>query len=83
MPGALHKLGVGKMDAALVCFHEKLAESVIVTHILTRLRVRNIICLVADEKHEKILQKLGATEVIFPERNAAFAIVQSLLKRAS
>ena len=78
MPGVLQKLDVRKMHAVLVCFDESLGESVIITHILSELSVRNIICVVANEEHEEVLQKMGATEIIFPHRQAAFSLVQSL-----
>lgn len=82
-PGVLRELGFQKMDVVLVCLNEKFVESVIITHILTECRVPKIICLATSENQEKILQKIGATEVIFPERLAAFSLVQALLKTAS
>lgn len=79
-PGVLDELGIRKMDAVMVCFNDKLEESAIITHILTELGVDNIICLAANEKHEKIMQILGASRIIFPERQAALSLVESLLK---
>jgi trk system potassium uptake protein TrkA len=75
----LHELGLQKVDMVLVCLDHKLDESVIITQLLLDLPVRNIICLAGSEKHEKIMRILGVHEVIFPERQAALFLVESLL----
>lgn len=67
----LKQLGVDKYDCAIVATTSDLATSVLVTMNLKALGVKEIICKVQNETDMEVLETLGATQVIIPEKIAA------------
>lgn len=76
--GVLKSLGVADCDCAIVALGSDLASSVLITMNLKSLGVPNIICKAHDDTHREILEKLGADQVIIPERMIADKIAGSL-----
>jgi trk system potassium uptake protein TrkA len=74
----LDQLGVQDMDAVIVSVGDKIDMSILITLYLKELRVRHIIVKAITEDHGKILHIIGATEVIFPERDVAAKIAEQL-----
>ena len=74
----LEELGLGLADAAVVSLGDNMAASILVTLHLREMKVKRIISKAVSEDHEKILKRVGATEVIFPERDAAERLATSL-----
>jgi len=68
---ALKNLGVDDMDAAIVTLGEDIDSSILVTLYLKEMGVKEIITKAVSEDHAKILNLIGATEVIFPEKDMA------------
>lgn len=75
---ALIQLGVADCDCAIVALGTNFASSVLITMNLISLGVKKVICKAHDDTHKEILEKLGASKVIFPERDAAEKIARSL-----
>ncbi len=75
----LESIGIGEEDIAIVSFGEDLAAATLVTLYLKELKVKKIIVKAPDEDHKRVLEKVGATEVIIPEREMADKIVKSLI----
>ncbi len=67
----LKKLGAGNFDRAVVAVGSDLAASALITMNLKALGVPYILCKAHDDTHREILEKLGATRVIIPEREMA------------
>lgn len=67
----LRKLGVEDFDTAIVAVGSDLAASALVTMNLQSLGVPCIICKAHDDTYREILERLGATRVIIPEREMA------------
>lgn len=67
----LKSLGVANCDCAIVSIGSDLASSVLITMNLKSLGIKHIICKAQDDTHREILEKLGADEVIIPEREVA------------
>ncbi len=67
----LEALGVAEVDGAIVGLGPKMEPSILCVLYLKELGVRNIIVKALNEDHEKILEILGATEVIYPEKDIA------------
>lgn len=67
----LEELGVDLADAAVVSLGGDMAASILVTLHLKEMRVKKIIAKAISSEHKKILSRVGAGEVIFPERDAA------------
>lgn len=67
----LKKLGAGNFDRAVVAVGSDLAASALITMNLKALGVPYILCKAHDDTYREILEKLGATRVIIPEREMA------------
>ncbi|MDD5153657.1 MAG: TrkA family potassium uptake protein [Desulfovibrionales bacterium] len=74
----LKTLGIDQMDAVLVSIGEDIAASILVTLYLKELKVKQILVKAMNEDHGKILERIGATEVIYPEKAMALKTARSL-----
>lgn len=75
---ALKELGVEDVDAAIVAFGDNQQASVLTTVILRELGIKNIIVRVDDDYYVPIVKKLGATEVITPQKAAGAALANRI-----
>ena len=74
----LRALGAADFDCAVVAIGEDLAASVLVTMNLKELGLPRIICKAHDETHRRVLEKLGADQVVIPEMEQASRLARSL-----
>ncbi|OBR96576.1 MULTISPECIES: TrkA family potassium uptake protein [Clostridium] len=74
----LKSLGVNNFDAAIIGVGTNLQSSVIATLILKEMGVKYILAKANTEIQAKILYKIGADKVVFPERDTAFRVAHSL-----
>lgn len=70
--------GVREVDAAVVSTGERSHLSTLITLYLKELKVPRILVKAISEDHGKILEKVGATDVIYPEKDMARKIAHSL-----
>jgi len=75
---ALQSLGLDEMDAVIVSTGTRISVSVMICLYLHELKVKRILVKALDKDHEKILLRVGATEIIHPERDMAIRISRSL-----
>lgn len=75
---ALAELGVKDVDAAIVAYGGNKEASVLTTVILREIGVKQIIVRVDDDYYVPIMKKLGATEVITPQKAAGVALANRL-----
>lgn len=75
----LEMIGIQKDDTVIISFGEDLAASTLLTLHLKELKVDNIIVKAPNEDHKRILEKIGATEVIIPEKEMASKVAKSLI----
>lgn len=75
---ALQSLGLNEMEAVIVSTGTSISISVIICLYLNELQVKRILVKALDDDHEKILLRVGATEIIHPERDMAIRISRSL-----
>ncbi len=78
---ALERVGAAEADAAVVSLGDDLAASVLSVMALHDLRVHEIYAKAFSADHGKILDRLGVTEVIRPERETAFRLARRLSMR--
>lgn len=76
--GVLRALGVASFDCAVVAIGGSLADSVLATMNLKELGVPRIVCKAHDETHRQVLQKLGADQVVIPEKENAARLAKNL-----
>ena len=74
----LRALGVSNFDCAIVAIGDDLANSVLATMNLKELGVPHIVCKAHDETHRQVLNKLGADQVVIPERENAARLARNL-----
>ena len=75
---ALKNLGVNNVDTAIVAFGSNLEATVLTTVILRELGVKQLIVRVDNDYYITIIKKLGATEVISPQKAAGRALANRL-----
>ena len=67
----LEALGVDDMDVVVVSLGHQLEASVMTVLYLHELGVKRIVAKALSEDHAKVLEAVGATEVIYPEKDMA------------
>jgi trk system potassium uptake protein TrkA len=75
---ALESLGITDVDVVIVSLGDRIDASILVTLYLKELGVKEIIAKASTEDHGKILDRIGATTVVFPERDVALRLSRSL-----
>ena len=75
---SLKELGIKDVDSAIVAFGSHIEASILTTVILKELGVKSIVVRVDDPYYLSILKKLGATEVIMPQKAAGIALANRL-----
>jgi trk system potassium uptake protein TrkA len=77
---ALRSLGLEDMDAVVVATGTNISNSVLICLYLQEIGVKRILAKAIDEDHETILKRMGAAEIIHPERDIALRVARSLSK---
>ncbi|HWP35640.1 MAG TPA: TrkA family potassium uptake protein [Thermodesulfobacteriota bacterium] len=75
---ALAAAALGDADAAVVSVGQEMEASILATLYLKELGVRKIVAKALTADHAKVLRRLGATEVVFPERDMAYRLAERL-----
>jgi trk system potassium uptake protein len=75
----MDQIGIHEDDVAVISFGEDLAASTLITLHLKQMKVKNIIVKAPNEEHKLILEKVGATDVIIPEKEVAGKVAKSLI----
>lgn len=76
---ALRSVGIQDIDVAVVSIGENIESSLLVVMQLRELAVNTIVAKAVTPLHGKILEKLGVSRVIFPEREMAVRIAHGLV----
>jgi trk system potassium uptake protein TrkA len=71
---ALERIGAKGADAAVVSTGEDITASILSTLALRDLGVKEVYVKVVSNDHARVMQKLGATETIFPERESGLRL---------
>jgi trk system potassium uptake protein len=74
----LKSLGLDEMEAVIVSTGTRISISILICLYLQELGVKRILAKALDPDHEKILLRVGATEIIHPERDMAIRVSRSL-----
>jgi trk system potassium uptake protein TrkA len=67
------------VDVAIISIGENIESSLLVVMQVKELGVKDVIAKAVTPLHGKILQKLGVTRVVYPEREMAMRIAHSLV----
>jgi len=76
---ALRSVGIDNVDVAIVGVGTNLEASILITLNLKEIGIKEIVCKAVNEDHKKVLEKIGATRVVQPEREMGTRIANSLI----
>lgn len=76
---ALKDLGISEVEAAIVAIGTNMAVSILITLLLKELKVPLIIVKALTSLHGKVLKKVGANRIVFPEKDVAKGIAHRLI----
>ena len=76
---ALEGLGISNFDGAIVAIGENLEASVMVTILAKEMGIPYVLAKAQNEIHAKVLKKVGADMVVFPEKETGIRIANNLL----
>ena len=75
---ALESLGISKVNTAVVCIGTRMQASILATLHLKEMGTENILAKATSEEHGRILRKVGASEIFFPEKDLAIGVAGKL-----
>lgn len=76
---ALRTIGIRNFDVAVVTIGSDIQSSIMGTLIAKELGVKKVIAKAQNELHGKVLYKIGAHKVIFPERDMGIRVAHNLV----
>ena len=76
---AMSVLGIRNFDVVVVAIGQDIQSSILTTLILKDLGVPYIIVKAQNELHGKVLDKIGADKVVFPERDMGLRVAHHLI----
>jgi len=79
-PAALQEAGICEIDTVIVAIGNYVEESVITTLNLKEAGVAHIVAKASSQIHEKLLKKVGADHVVFPEHEMGCALARALTR---
>ncbi|MBQ7935224.1 MAG: TrkA family potassium uptake protein [Clostridia bacterium] len=74
----LRTLGIRNADVAIVALTENIQSGVLVTLMLKEMGMETVIAESTSEIHGRILSKVGADQIIFPEKDMGERLAKSL-----
>lgn len=77
-PAVLRALGVRNYDCAIVAVGDDVGNSALITLNLKDIGVKKVICKAQSHVHRKVLEKIGADRVVFPEHEMGVKLAQGL-----
>lgn len=79
-PAALKEAGIFEQDTVIVAIGNYVQESIITTLNLKEGGVPHVVAKASSEIHMKLLQKVGADHVVFPEHETGCQLARALTK---
>lgn len=76
---ALKALGIRNFDVVVVAIGADIQASILATLILKELGVQRIVVKAQNHRHGQVLYKIGADEVVFPERDMGVRVARHLV----
>lgn len=76
---ALRAAGIKDVDVAVVSIGENIESSLLVVTLLQEIGIKQIVAKAVTALHGRILEKLGVSRVVFPEREMAIRVAHGLV----
>ena len=78
-PETIRQLGVSNIDVVIISMATNLEASVMATMLCKEAGVKTVIAKCASEMNCRILEKVGADRVLFPEKDSGVRLAKNLL----
>ena len=78
-PEAIRQLGIANIDVVIISMASNLEACVMATMLCKEIGVKTVIAKCSSEMNCKILSKVGADRVVFPERDSGVRLAKNLL----
>ena len=78
-PEVIRQLGISNVDVVIVAMANNLEASVMAVTLCKEVGVKTVIAKCANEMHQKILNRVGADKVVFPENESGIRLAKNLL----
>lgn len=75
----IKRLGISEFDVVVISMADSFEASIMATVLCKEAGVNNVIVKCGSEMHTKILEKVGADKLIFPEKESGVRLAQNLL----
>lgn len=76
---SIKALGISNFDVAIITMGSNIQSSILITLMVKELGVKNIIAKAQTDLHAKVLFRIGADRVVFPEREMGIRIAKNLV----
>lgn len=76
---ALKALGIRNFDVVVVAIGENIQASILATLLLKDIGIPTIVVKAANDLHGKVLRKIGADKIIYPERDMGQRVAHHLI----
>lgn len=74
----LQRLGAADADVGVIATGDDITASILATMALHDLKVREVYVKVISRDHARVMERIGVTETVFPERDSATALATRL-----
>lgn len=74
----LQRVGAAEADIGVIATGDDITASILATMALHDLKVKDVYVKVISRDHARVMQRIGVTETIFPERDSADALARRL-----
>ena len=74
----LKSIGLGNFDVVIVAISSDIRASIMATVMAKEMGVPKVVCKAKDELQAKVLYKIGADKVVFPERDIGIRLAYNL-----
>ncbi len=75
----IERLGIAEVDTVIICMAGQLEASVMAITLCKEVGVKTVIAKCANEMHQKILLRVGADQVVFPENESGVRLAKNLV----
>lgn len=78
-PDVIRQLAIANVDVVIIAMANNLESSVMAVTLCKEVGVKTVIAKCANEMHQKILTRVGADKVVFPENESGIRLAKNLL----
>lgn len=75
----LRSLGIRNFEVVIVAIGNDIEASILITLMLKEMGIRFVVCKAMTPLHGKVLEKVGADKVVFPEKDMGVRLARSLI----